>query len=507
MQRKKVVKVKKTKSGKGKKGGKRESKADKQLDIEKGKANIALWELKLRLTNQTLTEYRESCRQLACANDELTNQLSHAERENLDSTAYWQRLEADKDEKINVLQKSLKSQEALACEQHNKLIEHYTLEINEMKELFRKRAGEFEMIQDGMKKIEEFQTRKAEMEQELSDIRKSMELTEKEYRENLNNIEYRFFKEKARLEKDAEQTIAQVEEQAHHEAVVQLDDASCCVFKENVRLNETLKHHMKEVEGLQKLANSLANENASLALDKKTLEMMAKKNAAQMVAQKEELSHLKVQVASLEQKIGEQDHYKEKMLVSSQTSDVELEKLKRVLSIREKELKHIKRLASAIVEQRTELEQFFHEALAQVKEEIVASRLQYKKEAQQAYHLTLKQATAGKLRFPPIRTFHNTPHSTNSVYSDMEKAARWTHQLGSQVEMSDLTWEQREQVLRRLFAKMNRQRTRKANNRVASPSEETFLADSHVTGEELCAPSTFITQAPDSLLPTNPNDG
>jgi len=40
------------------------------------------------------------------------------------------------------------------------------------------------------------------------------------------------------------------------------------VFKENVRLNEALNYHMKEVEGLKKLAASLAEENASMSTDK-----------------------------------------------------------------------------------------------------------------------------------------------------------------------------------------------------------------------------------------------
>lgn len=50
-------------------------------------------------------------------------------------------------------------------------VEDYTLQINEMKELFRKKSGDFDMIQDGMKKIEDFQMRKTQMEQELSDVR------------------------------------------------------------------------------------------------------------------------------------------------------------------------------------------------------------------------------------------------------------------------------------------------------------------------------------------------
>ncbi|XP_077412442.1 basal body-orientation factor 1 [Vanacampus margaritifer] len=503
MHRKKVVKVKKTKTGRGKKSGKREPKTDKDLDLENAKANITLWELRIRLTEQTLAEYRESCGQLARTNTELCNKLAHAEREIREANAHWQRRDAAKDEKINVLHDTLKSQEALALEQQNKLVEHYTLEISEMKELFRKRAGEFEAIQDGFRTIEEFQTRKAQMELELRDIKKSMELAEEEHKEKRDKMEQRFFQEKARLEKDAEEAIAQVEEQAHHEAVLQLDDASRCVFMENVRLNETLKHHMKEAEELHKLASSLAKENTSLALDKKTLDMLAKKNAAQMVAQKQELTHLKEKLASLEEtlehKRDEAERCVQEMLLSSRVDKAELGKLQGALSTREKEVKHIKRLAGAIMEQRSELERFFHEALAQVKEEIAAGRLQYKKEAQQAYHLTLSQATAGKIKFPPIRTFQNTPYSTNSVYSDMEEAARWVHPPGSKVDVSDLTWEQKEQVLRLLFAKMNRQRPRRANNLAASSS------DSAVAGEEPCALSTFITQTPDSLLPTDTN--
>uniref|UniRef100_A0A8C2ZWK6 Uncharacterized protein n=1 Tax=Cyclopterus lumpus TaxID=8103 RepID=A0A8C2ZWK6_CYCLU len=48
------------------------------------------------------------------------------------------------------------------------------------------------MIQDGMKKIKEFQKRKLQMEQELGDV--STKNTE--HRENLNKMEFKFFQEK-----------------------------------------------------------------------------------------------------------------------------------------------------------------------------------------------------------------------------------------------------------------------------------------------------------------------
>nr|XP_046268682.1 basal body-orientation factor 1 [Scatophagus argus] len=515
MPKKKVTKVKRAKAGKGKKEGKQESKADKESDMEKAKANAALWELRLQVTDQSLVQYREACRKLARANEDLTNQLYRQEKDTLDITDFLKKQHVAKEEKISMLQKSLKSQEALAREEQNKLVENYTLQISEMQELFRKKSSDFNMIQDGMKKIKEFQKRKVEMEQELSDIRKNMEASEKEHRESLNKMENKFFKEKARLEVEAEWRIAQVVEAAHNEAIVQLDDTSRSVFKENVRLNEALKYHIKEAENLQKLTHSLVKENASLALDKNIFELMVKESAAQMEAQKEELSKLRTKVVSLqqarEQKALEHEREMEKekkTLVSVQASQVELDKLQKVLAMRERELGHIKQLASTIVEQRTELEQFFHEALAQVKQEIMASRLKYKKEALQAYRWRMREATEGKLKFPPIRTFHKSSHSTNSVHSDMEAAALWSHQPGSKVEMSDLTWEQKERVLRLLFAKMNGQRERKASQRLAlsATSEKKSPIDSDAAGirEEL-SQATFITQAPEPVMPSNPN--
>lgn len=41
-----------------------------------------------------------------------------------------------------------------------------------MQELFRKKSSDFNMIQDGMKKMKEFEQKKYQMEQELSDVRR-----------------------------------------------------------------------------------------------------------------------------------------------------------------------------------------------------------------------------------------------------------------------------------------------------------------------------------------------
>ncbi|KAJ0009044.1 hypothetical protein NQD34_016459 [Periophthalmus magnuspinnatus] len=513
MPKKKVIKAKKAKAGKGKKDGKQDSKVDRESDLEKARSNAALWEVRLQVTEQSLAQYRESCRKLARVNEQLTNDLYRVEKDSVDTTWFFNKQDASKEEKIRSLQETLKNQTAQARDREKQLISEYTQQLNEMKELFKKRSKDFNMIEEGMRRIQAFEIQKAQMEQEVADIRESMEKADKRHKEDRNKMEYDFFKEKARLEEEAEKTIALVVQRAHSEAVVQLDDASRSVFRENVRLNEALKLHMRETEELQKQTRSLTKQNNTLFLDKKTYEGIMKKNADQISVQQEEVSRLQFKVESLEEalkqmefQLKQEEEKQKQMLVSAEAGQVELDKLQKVLSMRDKELAHLKSLAAVIVEQRTELERFFHEALAEVKQEVMVSKSKYKKEALQTYRWTLKEANGGKIKFPPIRNFHKIPHSTNSVYSDMEAAAKWTHQAGSKVEISDLTWEQKEHVLRHLFAKMNGQAERKKcqNLALSAPPEKNHLGDSDAAGmkEEN---STFLTQAPESALPSNPS--
>ncbi|XP_041669158.1 basal body-orientation factor 1-like [Cheilinus undulatus] len=494
MLKKKVTKVKKANAEEGKKDVKQESKAEKESDIEGARTNAAIWELRLKTTETSLAECTKSCYKLGLANQQLTDQLYHTEKDSLAVTASLYRKTDAQAEEIIMLQKSLKTQELLAREEKNKLTEDYTLQINEMKELLRKKSSDFDRIQE-----EIFQ-----MEHELKDMRESKDAAEKAYRENLKQMEHKFSEEKAQLEREAEERKV-VPEKACNEA---MQSAEIPRLSE---LSDALEYLMKEVKELEKEKISLAEENVSLAVDKNTLESIAKKNVAQIETQKKQLIQLRAKVESLEVKVKksvrELEREREKTQVVTQASQIELEKLQKVLAMRERELAHIKRLAGTIVEQHTELSQFFHDALHHVRQEITASRLQHKKEAEKDYRWRMRETTAGRLKFPPIRTFHQCPPSTNSVCTDMEAAAWWGHLPGSKVQISDLTWEQKEQVLSLLFAKMNERATRKVSNPLTlSASSEKSHIDSDAAGiKEEQSPATFNTEMPEPTLPPNPN--
>lgn len=85
---------------KGKKSSKHEPKADKEPDLETARANAALWELKLKITEQDLSDYRGAHHNMALLNEQLTNQLFRCEQNSVDMTGYWQEEVEAREEKV-----------------------------------------------------------------------------------------------------------------------------------------------------------------------------------------------------------------------------------------------------------------------------------------------------------------------------------------------------------------------------------------------------------------------
>ena len=54
-----------------------------------------------------------------------------------------------------------------------------------------------------------------------------------------------FLSEKQRLEKEASEKIAELAERAHTDAIANLDEPTRSIYKENIRLNESLRYHVQ----------------------------------------------------------------------------------------------------------------------------------------------------------------------------------------------------------------------------------------------------------------------
>lgn len=68
--------------------------------MEKVKANAALWEFRLHVSDRALVQYREECHKLARAHGELSDQIHRQERDTIDITRYLKGQNIHKEEKV-----------------------------------------------------------------------------------------------------------------------------------------------------------------------------------------------------------------------------------------------------------------------------------------------------------------------------------------------------------------------------------------------------------------------
>ncbi|XP_010076557.1 PREDICTED: basal body-orientation factor 1, partial [Pterocles gutturalis] len=389
-------------------------------------------------------------------------------------------------------------------EEKKQLADYYAQQVKELEEKFQKKVREIGQIQLELKLIKEFRTEKAAMEKELEDVKKSMEISNRRHQEVVVRLERRFLEEKKRLEDDVEKKQIMMTETTQHEAVLQLNSTGREVFKENACLHSACAKQLKEAMELQKIKQKLEEDKTLLLQEKETSEGLIQKKIVQISHQKAQIGDLQRKVEKLEmalcrmsESVRETQKTQHQTLIENQASMVELKKLQQLLEMKDREMNRVKKLARNILNERTEVERFFLDALEHVKQEIISSRKHYKKKAQKAYYRKMMEACAGKAEFPKIKTFKGNINSTNSVYRDLEEAVKcyWEKVQFEKVDISELTWEQKECVLRLLFAKMNGTSPWKYTSVLATsaPAPDDTKEESEF-GTEDTSPNVIITQ-------------
>lgn len=505
---KKAKGAKGAKGGKGKKGGKKGKKegkkAKKESVLKDAMANAKLWETKLEAVEKSRQEYRENAKHLLYENDILQMQMASTEKDTLDVISYLKQEDSKKDDQVSKLQQALKEVKREARKERQALVDEYSQQIHQLQESLAEKTNEVKLMQSELKLVKEFRRKRAQMQRELDEIKESMSATERHHKDTLQQMEHKFFEEKVRLQQEASKKIAELAERAHSEAISNLDETTRSVYKENVRLNAALDFHIREGQELKKEKQALSTKTSSLLSEKELNGMIVQEKVVESKQQKKEIEELQEKVKTLEKSLShvvrefetERASLVQKSEYETRSCRAEISRLQRIMELKTKEMNRVKRLAKTILDQRTEVEQFFLDSLEYVKNEIIRNRIQYRKDAQNAYQQRMLEARAGHSDFPRVRTFRQMDSSTNNVFDDLKEAERWTGVQGK-VDMSELTWEQRERILRMLFAKMN---GFKEKRRLKAPALEPTPPDSHSKAlpsertQEALGDSTFLTQ-------------
>jgi hypothetical protein len=125
-----------------------------------------------------------------------------------------------------------------------------------------------------------------------------------------------------------------------------------------------------------------------------------------------------------------------------------VEGLRKLLRLKNRELRNLRRLAQTILNQRTDVEQFFLDSLEHVKREIERERKDKHSREIEHYHREVNDAHGVKasLRFPKL---------TSPAGPQSPVAPGPPQHFTEKVDLRQLSWEDRERVLRLVFAKIN----------------------------------------------------
>jgi hypothetical protein len=225
---------------------------------------------------------------------------------------------------------------------------------------------------------------------------------------------------------------------SQEEAVERLDASTKKILFENRRMAEELRLQVGETDELQKAKKTLEEESKKLRREVALNEQSVKEYAKQGFRQSREIKELSAKVKSLERTLSQSVQMYEKERDSMQQADrrklaeVELDSqgLRQLVRLKTKEVSHMKRLASIILQKRNEVETFLLDSIEFVKAEMQRRR-------------------AEEERSMPRGRGERLPAIGSSKPSSLPMSA------DEQIDIRDLSWEDRERVLRLLFAKIN----------------------------------------------------
>lgn len=291
------------------------------------------------------------------------------------------------------------------------------------------------------------------------------------------SMERRFFDEKIKLEKEAGSRINELAERAHTEAVKQLDMTTRQVYQDNVRLTDALSKHINESETLRHDNIFLKENNRKLKNEIETNDQTIKRKVLETRMLKNKQTNLKEEVKALENKLDSQlaiaDSEKTKAITYYAESNTELQQkvhsLTRALELQSHEMRKVKRAANRVLKDRSNVEEFLISSLNLTRNEIKASRAEYIKACELQYQDQMSKAYQGLGPYPKVTTFKKQlprDKSTKSVYDGLIEAENANLDSDKPIDIGEMTWEQRENVLRLLFAQINGTKSAKPKEKV-----------------------------------------
>jgi len=346
--------------------------------------DLILNELEAKI--RTLDEYKAKIEELRVENNDLLTKLQTKEEDAMEVIKYLRAENDSLQEKLRIYSEESATAKADAETTVRTANEERDRAIAEMEAKFKvnedTREGEVRKLREELFALKAFKDRKEVLEAELERVHQELTDAQAAHKEAMTGVERKLIEEKTRLQKEAHAQLMEIKRNTDEEVVNRLDVSTKRILQQNRRLAEDLKLHVQETAELQRVKVKLEEETKKLRRDLELNEEQMKEYAQDRFRHSKQVKDLQSKVKNLEKSLAQVvkdfERERERLLQKGKSdmhqTEVENTGLRKLVKVKEREHTKIKRLASDIIAQRSEVEQFFLEALEQVRDEVSKER-------------------------------------------------------------------------------------------------------------------------------------
>jgi len=272
----------------GKKGKKKSADGEGAPGISKGddldEMSRQFYLLQIRDLEEKLVRYQTKCDQLTLENQEYRQKHSDEKETKEDIVAFLRKVTEEKSDKIYSLNEEILTMQEKADqdqEEFNNKFHKLKLEFQETKDRLK---AENAMLHGQLNSLQEFKTRKTELEKEFTDLQSTLDQVKESHRQTLYDLEKKAVVDKDRLKKEMIHRVNQVATEFRRVSNQQMAETTKRTIQENVAVNSQLikltdktKDLMNENESLR---SKLLNQSQKLEMAENTESELAKKNLA-----------------------------------------------------------------------------------------------------------------------------------------------------------------------------------------------------------------------------------
>ncbi|PRP87200.1 hypothetical protein PROFUN_01462 [Planoprotostelium fungivorum] len=308
--------------------------------------------------------------------------------------------------------------------------------------------------------LNEYKMHRAQYAHDVEHYKQEIEGIKQKHKDKIARLERKFYDEKISLQKQFQQKLMELRKISHEEAVTKLGETTKQLFVENRTMTEELQLQLQTTEKLKVKQKQLTSENKRLAREVEIQEEKEQEYASQQHQRTVTIKKLSERIGNLEvsnenlkaETIRSVSNASAQMKRELDDSKLDIEGMKRLLELKNKDLKRIKKLARRVLEQRSQLEQFFLDAIEHARSEATRERHgnRFNLESSHTFvtdhttSLSLPSISRGKT--PDAVSVESVPQ-TQHVSEELDERGL--------LDIDQMGWEDKERVLRMVFARIN----------------------------------------------------